>query len=177
MTRPTLLTAITLTAMIGIACGQSAPSTGAAPPQSSPPPQTAAAPSQSPAPAQPATAPADNVADDDPGAGTPDEATMLTAWNGDLDGMVERRYIRVLCAFNRTNYFLDKAEQRGVTYEGGKLFEAFLNTRLGMKTVKVHVAFIPVRRDQLFPMLAEGRGDIAASNLTITESRQAVAAF
>jgi membrane-bound lytic murein transglycosylase MltF len=177
MTRPTLLTAITLTAIIGTACGQSAPSTGAAPPQSSPPPQTAAAPSQSPAPAQPATAPADNVADDDPGAGTPDEATMLTAWNGDLDGMIERRYIRVLCTFNRTNYFLDKAEQRGVTYEAGRLFEAFLNKQLGMKTVKIHVAFIPVRRDQLFPLLAAGGGDIAASNLTITEARGVMGTF
>src|SRR6476469_9679856 len=147
MTRPTLLTAITLMVMIGMACGQSAPSTGAAPPPNAPPSQSAAAPPQRPPPAQ-AAAPTDNAGDDDPG--TPDEATMLAAWNGDLDGMIERRYIRVLCTFNRTNYFLDKAEQRGITYEAGKLFEAFLNKRLGMKTVKVHVAFIPVRRDQIF---------------------------
>lgn len=102
---------------------------------------------------------------------------MLAAWNGDLDGMIERRYIRVLCTFNRTNYFLDKAEQRGITYEAGKLFEAFLNKRLGMKTVKVHVAFIPVRRDQIFPLLAAGGGDIAASNLTITEARSVMGTF
>src|SRR3954469_14690206 len=171
MTRPTLLTALTLTAMIGIACGRSAPSTGAAPPQSSPPSQTAAVPPHSAAATPPATAPADNVADDDPGAGTPDEATMLTAWNGDLDGMVERRYIRVLCTFNRTNYFLDKAEQRGVTYEAGRLFEAFLNKQLGMKTVKVHVAFIPVRRDQLFPLLAAGGGGLAGSDPAGTQGR------
>jgi membrane-bound lytic murein transglycosylase MltF len=91
--------------------------------------------------------------------------------------MVERRYVRVLCTFNRTNYFLDKAEQRGVVYEGGKAFEAFLNQRLGMKTVKVHVAFIPVRHDRLFSDLAAGLGDIAASNLTITPEREKLAVF
>jgi membrane-bound lytic murein transglycosylase MltF len=164
MMRPTLLTAIMLAAAFATACDRPAPSTDTARPQSA-----AAAPPQNAAP------PAGNAADDDPGA--PDEATMLHEWNGDLDGMVERRYIRVLCTFNRTNYFLDKAEQRGLTYEAGKLFEAFLNKRLGMKTVKLHVAFIPVRRDQLFPLLAAGGGDIAASNLTITEARSTMGTF
>ena len=107
----------------------------------------------------------------------PDDGTMLQPWVGDLDGMVERRYVRMLVTFNRTNYFLDKAEQRGVTYEAGKQFETFLNQRLGTKTVKVHVAFIPVRHDQLFQALVDGRGDIAASNLTITEERQTLATF
>ena len=91
--------------------------------------------------------------------------------------MVERRYVRILCAFNRTNYFLDKAEQRGLTYEAGKAFEKFLNDWLRMKTVKVNVAFIPVRHDQMFSSLASGVGDIAASNLTITQERQKVATF
>jgi hypothetical protein len=34
-----------------------------------------------------------------------------------------------------TNDFLDKAQQRGLTYGAGKAFEKFLNDRLGMKTV------------------------------------------
>ena len=106
-----------------------------------------------------------------------DEQQIVKPWTGDLDGMVERRYVRILCTFNRTNYFLDKAEQRGVTYEAGKTFEEFLNRRLGLKTVKVHVAFVPVRHDKLFSSLAEGRGDIAASNLTITQEREKVATF
>jgi hypothetical protein len=45
---------------------------------------------------------------------------LLERWNGDLDGMVERRYVRMLVTFSKTNYFLDKAEQRGLTYEAGK---------------------------------------------------------
>ncbi len=37
----------------------------------------------------------------------------------------------------------------------------------------MNVAFIPVSRDQLIPALVEGRGDIAAANLTITPEREA----
>jgi membrane-bound lytic murein transglycosylase MltF len=106
-----------------------------------------------------------------------DEQAVVNPWTGDLDGMIERRYVRILCTFNRTNYFLDKAEQKGLTYEAGKAFETFLNKRAGMKTVKVHVAFIPVRHDKLFTSLAEGLGDIAASNLTITQEREKLATF
>jgi membrane-bound lytic murein transglycosylase MltF len=109
-----------------------------------------------------------------PAPETPSEAAvaqLLAPWTGDLDGMIERRYVRMLVTFSRTNYFLDKAEQRGITYEMGKLFEAFLNERLKSKQIRVHVAFIPVSRDRLLAALAEGRGDIAAANLTITPER------
>jgi membrane-bound lytic murein transglycosylase MltF len=106
-----------------------------------------------------------------------DNPWMLQPWTGDLDGMVERRFVRILVTFNRTNYFLDKAEQRGLTYEAGQLFETFLNQRLGTKTVKLRVAFTPVRRDRLFQALAEGQGDIAAANLTVTPARQKLAVF
>ena len=49
--------------------------------------------------------------------------------------------------------------------------------RLGTKTVKVHVAYIPVRHDRLLSSLASGAGDIVASNLTITQERQKLATF
>jgi hypothetical protein len=39
--------------------------------------------------------------------------SMLEPWHGDLDGMVERRYIRILTVANKTNYFFDKSRQRG----------------------------------------------------------------
>ena len=128
-----------------------------------------------PAPAASAPAAAADSAPED--AQASDDPTLLTPWTGDLDGMVERRFVRILVTFNRTNYFLDKAEQHGITYEAGKLFETFLNERLKTKTVKVQVAFIPVRHDRLFEALAQGRGDIAASNLTITPEREKLAVF
>ena len=41
----------------------------------------------------------------------------------------------------------------------------------------MRIVFIPVTRDNLFKALNEGKGDIAAANLTITSSRQEQVAF
>ncbi len=101
----------------------------------------------------------------------------LEVWQGDLDGMIERRRIRVLVSLSKTFYFLDKADQRGLTYELMKAFEKDLNKRLKLKTRKIHMVFIPVRRDELLPALVEGRGDIAAANLTITPERRKLVDF
>jgi membrane-bound lytic murein transglycosylase MltF len=97
---------------------------------------------------------------------------MNEKWLGDFDGMAERREIRALVVYSKTFYFLDKGRQRGATYELLKEFEKFVNKKLKTKTLKFKVLFIPVRRDQLIPWLLEGRGDIAAANLTITPLRQ-----
>jgi len=93
-------------------------------------------------------------------------------WLGDFDGMAERREIRALVVYSKTFYFLDQGRQRGASYELLKEFEKFVNKKLKTKTLKIKVLFIPVRRDQLIPWLVEGRGDIAAANLTITPLRQ-----
>jgi membrane-bound lytic murein transglycosylase MltF len=120
-----------------------------------------------PSPAPPAAA---AVAADEP----PAEESIrqaLTPRSDDLDGMVARRYVRMLVTFSKTNYFLDKAQQHGLSYDAGKLFEEFLNTRLKTGHLRIHVVFIPTSRDRLFEALAEGRGDIAAANLSITPER------
>jgi hypothetical protein len=44
-------------------------------------------------------------------------------FTGDFDEMVKRRAIRVAVTFNRTHYFIDKGQERGVTYEALKSFE------------------------------------------------------
>jgi membrane-bound lytic murein transglycosylase MltF len=108
--------------------------------------------------------------------GTP-APVPLEVWRGDLDGMVEQRRIRVLVSLSKTFYFLDKGDQRGLTYELMKAFERHLNTRLELKTREVHMVFIPVRRDELLPALVAGQGDIAAANLTITPERQKLVDF
>src|SRR5262245_15283831 len=38
-------------------------------------------------------------------------------FTGDFDAMTSRRLIRVGVTFNRTHYFIDKGQQRGLTYE------------------------------------------------------------
>ena len=95
-------------------------------------------------------------------------------WTGDLGGMVERRYIRALVSYNRTYYFYDGAEAKGIVYESMKEFEKFLNQKLNTGRQPVGIIFIPVQRGDLLKALTEGRGDIAASNIGITPEGQAV---
>ncbi|MGL4933274.1 MAG: transporter substrate-binding domain-containing protein, partial [Aeromonas sp.] len=108
----------------------------------------------------------------------------LDPWKGDFDGILERRYLRVLTSYNKNFYFIDpKGTQRGITYESFVEFERALNqhllkqNKLSQRHLKVRVVFIPVARDELLPALLAGRGDIAAANLTITPERQKIVDF
>lgn len=93
-------------------------------------------------------------------------------WSGDFDGMAERHLIRALVPPSKTFYFLDGADQRGLTYELLKEFETYVNKELKRNTLKIKMVVIPTKRDRLLPELVEGLGDIAAGNLTITPARQ-----
>ena len=113
-----------------------------------------------------------------PGDDLPEELQVAAReWTGDLDGMVERGYIRALVVYNRTGYFLDGPQQKGITYEALKEFEKFVNQKLKLRRIKLELYFLPVRRDELLPALAEGSGDLAAANLTITPERQQLVDF
>jgi membrane-bound lytic murein transglycosylase MltF len=107
----------------------------------------------------------------------PELAPLNRTWTGDFDGMVERRVVRVLTVFQLGGYFLDGPQEKGMTYDLAKMFETFLNERLGTGHVKLHVVLIPVEFDQLLDGLAQGYGDIAAAGLSITESRDEVVDF
>ena len=100
------------------------------------------------------------------------DARSFEARTGDLDMMIERRLIRVLVVYSKTFYFLDGSETRGITYDLLKEFEKLINAKVKSKTLPVHVVFVPVQRDELLPLLLEGRGDIAVAGLTITPERQ-----
>ncbi len=99
------------------------------------------------------------------------------AWTGDLNGMVDRRVIRVLTVYGLGRYFVDHGQEKGITYELLKMFEDALNKKMGRKHVRIHLVFIPVARDELIPGLLEGRGDIAVAGLTITSERDEVIDF
>jgi len=94
-------------------------------------------------------------------------------WSGDLDGMIDRRVIRVLTVYGLGTYFIDNGQQKGIVFESFTDFEKELNKREERDVVRVHVVFIPVARDELIPALLQGRGDIAAAGLTITPERLA----
>jgi membrane-bound lytic murein transglycosylase MltF len=99
-------------------------------------------------------------------------------WTGDLDGMIARRYIRVLVPYSRTLYFVDLGgTQRGLSYDFMRAFEDDFNARLGRGDLRIHVVFIPVSRAHLLPLLLAGEGDVAAANLTITPERSKLVDF
>ncbi len=98
-------------------------------------------------------------------------------WTGDFDGMVERHKIRVLVPYSKTFYFLDGARQSGVTYDLIVIFEDWLKKKLARKRLNVHAVIIPTPSEDLLTGLREGRGDIAAGNLTITPEREKIVDF
>ena len=104
--------------------------------------------------------------------------TVSEAWKGDLDGMVERRVIRVLVPYSKTFYFIDAGfTQRGIAYDYMKAFEDELNAKRKTGNLRVIFVFVPTTRDHMLEMLNEGRGDIAAVDATITPERLAQADF
>ncbi len=162
-----MLAAIALSAFL-TACGdgEKAPASPVEAKAAVPPPKPAAAP-----------------APEETGQLTIDLEQTAKPWSGDLDGMLERRVIRVLTTYSKTNYFVDMGSQRGATYDLFRVFEDDLNKKLAKekklkgKHLTVRVVFIPVGREALLTALAAGKGDIAASNLTDTPGRRKLVDF
>jgi membrane-bound lytic murein transglycosylase MltF len=98
-------------------------------------------------------------------------------FTGDFDGMKQRRMIRVLVVYNKTNYFIDKGMPRGITTEAFKMFEDHINQKYKTKNLRIHVVLIPVRRDALADLLLSGKGDVIAANATVTTERLEKADF
>jgi membrane-bound lytic murein transglycosylase MltF len=105
------------------------------------------------------------------GYALPPPNVVKQKWTGDLDGMVKRRAIRILTAYSKTFYFVDRGVQRGLAYDVGQLLEAEINKKVKAKNIRVHVIYVPVARNDIIPALLEGRGDVAMANLTITPER------
>jgi membrane-bound lytic murein transglycosylase MltF len=102
---------------------------------------------------------------------------MDKPFTGDFDEMVKRRAIRVGVTFNRTHYFIDHGQERGLTYEALKLFENDLNADLKTGNLKVHVVIVPMSRDLLAPSLLKGQVDMIAAMVTVRPELEAIAAF
>jgi len=102
-------------------------------------------------------------------------------WKGDYSEMAKRGFVRVLLPYSKTFYFLDKGQRKGISYEFLVRFEDFLNgtkkEKKGEKPSRIKVVLIPTPREELLTRLAEGRGDLAVGNLTITERRLAEVDF
>lgn len=120
-----------------------------------------------------------------PGCGQPGSETvspepqgeLLRPWRGDLDGMEARRLIRVLTVYSVGNYYIDQGQEKGLVKELAQLLETFLNRAVKGAVDQVHVAIVPVARDQLLPALLAGRGDLVMASLSITPEREKVIDF
>ncbi len=84
----------------------------------------------------------------------------------------QKRAIRVLVHYSQTKFFVAGGVPRGFEHDFMKEFETFYNKGRKRGQIRIPVIFIPVAFDQLLPMLREGRGDVAAGLLTITEARK-----
>jgi len=99
-------------------------------------------------------------------------------WLGDLDGLLERRLIRIGTTLSQTHFFLDGATQRGLVPAAMREFETHVNQALGTRrALRVRIAIVPLPRDRLLPALLEGHIDIAVANLTVTPERLETVAF
>jgi ABC-type amino acid transport substrate-binding protein len=101
-----------------------------------------------------------------------DTSLLDEPFKGDLSALIERRLIRVLVTYDRTNFFLVDGAPRGFEYELVQQYRRYLKTRVRRRSWPVTFVFIPVSFDQLLPALEAGWGDIAAAGLTITPERQ-----
>ena len=113
------------------------------------------------------------VADPD----TPEGRLLARPWIGDLDGMLERRYLRILVIPDKMNFFFDGSQMRGATYDAMKEFERFVNTKFRKRQTPIALVFVPMRRNEIVHALVEGKGDIAAGNLGISDARREMVDF
>jgi membrane-bound lytic murein transglycosylase MltF len=109
-------------------------------------------------------------------AAEPDDPILdqaLTPWKGDLDGIVKRGMLRVAVPYGLLTYFNDGPEQRGLTYDNVMAFEQWAKKRLGKEATNLTLVILPTNRAGLLPMVTEGRADLAAGTITVTEGRRA----
>lgn len=90
----------------------------------------------------------------------------------DLSVMLERRVIRVLVAYNQTNFFFSGKRAHGFEYELLQAYAEFINRGIGKDEPPIRLVFISRPFEKLLPELLAGRGDMVAAGMTVTPARQ-----
>ncbi|CAM3119407.1 Solute-binding protein family 3/N-terminal domain-containing protein [Vibrio mytili] len=89
-------------------------------------------------------------------------------YTGDLDVIKEKNLLRVLVSADLGFYYVEAGTPKGI---GAELLAHFEKDLRKIKP-KINVQIIPLSRDELFPTLEKGLGDLIVANLTITKHRQ-----
>lgn len=113
----------------------------------------------------------------EPGLSDEFEKVLRKPFTGDFDAIVERGFLRVLVPFSKTAYFIDNGVQRGTAVDLMTELGKFLDKKYGKKVRDGQLVMIPTPRADLFTGLAEGQGDIAVGNITITPERSELVDF
>lgn len=92
----------------------------------------------------------------------------------DLDEIAERGLLRMVIPYNPIFFAYDGKKMAGLAVERAREFESYLKKRLKRQ---IDIILIPLPRDQILPAILEGRADIAAANLTITDARKEIVDF
>ncbi len=104
-------------------------------------------------------------------------------WHGDLDGIRQRRLLRVLTVYNHSDFFISSGAGKGLEYEALSRFAAWLadpktpDALRGGTAEAIRAVFVPVPFQDLIPVLVDGRGDVIAAGMTATEERASNVAF
>ncbi|MBS0189744.1 MAG: transporter substrate-binding domain-containing protein [Phycisphaerales bacterium] len=115
-------------------------------------------------------------------AGGPPTSDVLVQRVGDLrhddlPEMLKLGIIRVLVSPTRTDFFVDRGQPMGFSHDLLTAYRDYLNKSLGKNGRKLTIIFVPVAFDDLIPSLLDGKGDVIASNLTVTPERATKVAF
>jgi ABC-type amino acid transport substrate-binding protein len=93
-------------------------------------------------------------------------------FKGDLEQMKQRKSIRALVVYSKTDFFFIQGGMKGIQVELLQEYENFLNRGVKSAEKRVRIIYIPVTFNNLLPALKSGKGDIAADFLTITPERK-----
>jgi membrane-bound lytic murein transglycosylase MltF len=95
----------------------------------------------------------------------------------DLPGIREKSWLRALVTFSKTDFFFYYGQPKGLHAEILSKYENFLNQESNDRKLPCRIAFMPVPFNRLISDLIDGKGDIAAAGLTVTEKRASSLAF
>lgn len=98
-------------------------------------------------------------------------------YTDDLKKLKERKFIRALVVPGKTDFYIKNGKISGYMVKLLDKYEKTLNEGIKQEDKKTRIIYVPVDFDDLIPALIEGKGDIAADLITITNERKKVVDF